>query len=124
MESLRPISAMLISMEPRAGSHFRRRLLLAEPTAAAIQKQVRITRISTSGCVIADCGEAPAETALVWLRLPGKEPARVVVAPLDGGGLACDFVQPLYPSELQALLAYGPAQGQRSQRLRPRCTLL
>jgi hypothetical protein len=123
MEILRPLSGVLISIEPGAHAPFRRRLVLGQDTVGAIERAVRITQLSCSECLILDCEELPAETAQAWLKLPGRESIRVVVTPASEGALACAFVQPLYPSELKALLAYRP-QVQQSRRPRPRCTLL
>lgn len=89
-----------------------------------IERAVRIARISLSECTILDCEEPPAETAQTWLKLPGREPIRIVATPSATGELTCAFVQSLHPTELQAVLAHRPAQVQPHQRHQPRCTLL
>ena len=124
MDLLRPVSALLISMEPGAGCHSRRRLFVTQPAGTATETPVRITKISTQGCFIADIDDLPNPSAQTWLKLPGKEPIRVLAEPEPGQGLACSFAQPLYPVELDAMIAHGPSEFRRSGRPRPRCTLL
>jgi hypothetical protein len=124
MDLMRPISALLISMEPAEGRNPRRRLFMTHPATAAIETPVRITRISVRGCVVADLEALPSPSAQTWLKLPGREPVRILAEPAPGGGLACSFAQMLYPAELEALVAHGTHEFRRCERPRPRCTLL
>jgi hypothetical protein len=124
MNLLRPVSALLISMKQRADGLPRRRLFVTGSAAAAIETPVRVTKMTIHGCFIADLEDLPNAFAQTWLKLPGKEPLRILAEPAPGGGLTCSFAQPLYPAELDALLAHGAPEFRRSERRPPRCTLL
>jgi hypothetical protein len=123
MDLLRPLHATLISLEPGAGAQSRRRLFVTE-LAKAKETQVRVAKISAHGCVLVDLPEAPSDSAQTWLKLPGKEPRRIVTGAVTGEDLACTFVQPLYPAELDALVAHGASEPPRRERPRPRCTFI
>jgi hypothetical protein len=124
MDLLRPVSALLISMEPAADRNPRRRLFVTRPGAAAVETPVRVTRISVHGCFVADLEPLSSLSAQTWLKFPGKEPVRMIAEPAPGGGLTCSFAQPLYPAEIEALIAHGAHEFRRCERPRPRCTLL
>ena len=124
MDLLRPVSALLISMEPAADRNPRRRLFVTHPGPAAVETPVRVTRISVQGCFVADLEALPSLSAQTWLKFPGKEPVRMIAEPAPGGGLTCSFAQPLYPAEIEAMIAHGSHEFRRSERPRPRCTLL
>jgi hypothetical protein len=123
MDLLRPLPATLISLEPGAGAHSRRRLFVTEP-AKAKETQVRVAKISTHACVLVELAEPPSDSAQTWLKLPGKEPLRILIGAGAGKELACTFVQPLYPAELDALVAHGGPEPPRRERPRPRCTFI
>ena len=124
MDLLRPVSASLISMEPTADRNPRRRLFVTCPGPAAVETPVKVTRISVHGCMIADLEALPSRSAQTWLKFPGKEPMRILAEPAPRGGLTCSFTQPLYPAEIETLVARGTHELRRSERPRPRCTLL
>jgi hypothetical protein len=124
MDLLRPVSALLISMESAADRNPRRRLFVTGSGPAAVETPVRITRISVHGCFIADLEALPSPSEQSWLKFPGKEPTRILAEPAPGGGLTCRFPQPLYPAEIDTLIAHGTHESRRSERPRPRCTLL
>ena len=122
MESLRPISALLISAAPNGAGQGRRRLLAAQP-GAMNETPVHVARLTTRGCVIADCPEAPADGAQAWLKLPGREAIGILTEWTPDGALACAFLQPLYPTEVAALLAPEPAEPRWHDRPKARCTI-
>ena len=106
MELLRQISALLISAAPNGAGQGRRRLLAGQP-GAMNETPVHVIRMTTRGCLIADCPAAPADGAQTWLKLPGREAIGITIEPGPEGALACTFAHPLYPAELEALLAPG-----------------
>ena len=122
MDLLRPISALLISAGPNGARQGRRRLLAAQ-SAVMNETPVRVTRMTTRGCLIADCPAAPADGARTWLKLPGREAVGIGIEPGPEGALACTFAQPLYPAELEALLAPGPPEPRWHDRPKVRCTI-
>jgi hypothetical protein len=124
MDLLRPVSALLISMEPADDRNPRRRLFVTHSAAAAIETPVRVTRISIHGCFVADLEALPSPSAQTWLKLPGKEPVRILAEPESGGGFTCSFVQALYPAEIEAIITHGTFEYRRSERPKPRCTFL
>ena len=122
MEPLRPISALLISAAPNGAGQSRRRLLAAQ-SAAMNETPVHVTRLTTRGCVVADCPPERADGPPAWLKLPGREAIGIVTEWTADGALACAFVQPLYPAEVAALLAPGPAELRWHDRPKARCTI-
>src|SRR4051794_3016882 len=111
MDPLQPIAAVLITMDPRGGAQTPGRRLLAPP-ASAVETKVRITRISTGSCVVAGYGETAEELPLAWLKLPGLVAARISAWRTAPDELTCEFIQPLYPSELRTIVDY-PVGGRR-----------
>jgi hypothetical protein len=122
MELLRPISALLISAAPNGARQGRRRLL-ASHSAVMTETPVLVTHMTTRGCLIADCPAAPADGAQTWLKLPGKEAIGIGTEPGPDGAMACAFAHPLYPAELEALLAPGPPELRWHDRPKARCTI-
>src|SRR3954470_9139316 len=104
MDPLQPIAALLITIEPdgEAKMPWRR---LPVPPASAVETAVRIVRLSTSRCVVAGYKEAADELPLAWLKLPGLVAARIRAWRTAPDELTCDFIQPLYPADLQLVLA-------------------
>ena len=122
MELLRPIPALLISAGPN-GAHQGRRRLLAGQSAVLVETPVRVTRMTTHFCLVVDCPAAPADGVQTWLKLPGREAVGIVTEPRPDGALACAFAHPLYPAELEALLAPRPSEPRWRERPKVRCTI-
>jgi hypothetical protein len=122
MDLLRPISALLISAGPNGAREGRRRLLAGQ-SAVMNETPVRVTRMTTRFCLIADCPAAPADGARTWLKLPGREAIGIAIEPRPEGTLACTFAHPLYPAELESLLAPGPPELRWHDRPKARCTI-
>ncbi|HEV2818541.1 MAG TPA: hypothetical protein VGW40_15115 [Allosphingosinicella sp.] len=122
MELPRPIPALLISAVPNGAGQGRCRLLAGQ-SAATNETPVRVSRLTARGCLIADCPAAPAAGAQTWLKLPGREAVGIGIEPGPEGGLACAFFHPLYPAELEALLAPDPPEPRRHDRPKARCTI-
>ena len=122
MELLRPIPALLIGAGPN-GDRQNRRRLLASQSAVMIETPVRVTHMTTRFCLVVDCPEAPADGAQTWLKLPGKEAIGILTEPGPDGAMACAFIHPLYPSELETLLAPGPPEPRWPHRPKVRCTI-
>jgi len=122
MELLRPVSALLISTAPNGAGEGRRRLLVGQ-SGAMVETPVQVSRITTRCCLIADCPAAPADGAQTWLKLPGREAIAIAIEPGPEGALACTFFHPLYPAELEALLAPVPPEPRWHDRPKARCTI-
>lgn len=88
-----------------------------------IETPVLVTHMTTRGCLLTDCPAAPADGAQTWLKLPGKEAIGIGAEPGPDGTLACAFAHPLYPAELEALLAPGPSGLPWRDRPKARCTI-
>jgi hypothetical protein len=112
----------LISAGATVAAPSARRVMVAPPPGAS-EIEVHITRISTTGCLMAELASAFTDGGAAWLKLPGRAPIRIFAHPTDGGALACKFAQPLYPSELESLLRRERPRAQVSQ-VRARCTFL
>jgi len=124
VDSFRPLDATLIWFEPRAGAACPTRLLRCELPPGASEWAVRVTRLSSAACTVAGTEGLPGETPFAWLRFHGREPLRCLVAVTGADELRCEFTQPLYPAELQQLLAGAQQPIVRTPAVRARCSFL
>lgn len=124
MDAFRPLDAILIWFEPGAGVPCPTRLLRCELPPGASERAVRVTRLSCAACTVAGAEGLSGEAPFAWLRFHGREPLRCLVAATGVDELRCQFTQPLYPAELEALLAGAQAPVIRAPAVRARCSFL
>jgi hypothetical protein len=123
MDPLQPVAAVLITIEPGGDAKAPCRRLPVPP-ASAVEIAVRIVRISTARCVVAGYKETADELPLAWLKLPGLVAARIRASRTAPDELTCEFIQPLYPADLQLILARRGGGAGPAKHAQPRCTFL
>jgi len=124
VDPLRSLDATLVWLDPCAGAPCRTRLLRCELPPGARERPVRVTRLSSAQCTVSGAEGLADGAPIAWLRFHGREPLRCLVAAAGADELRCEFTQPLYPAEVQELLADPRQPAQRAPTVRARCSFL
>jgi hypothetical protein len=123
MEQLLPIDGVLIHARPSLAGTQRRRLIAEGLLDGTETEAVRVTALSSVGCLVSGAQEVSGVAGRLWLKLHGSVAIQVMFVGEEENMLVCRFAQPI--SQLQVKTILNP----RSLRphhfsYQPRCTLL